>query len=105
MPAGRSFWHKGRGEWVRYDELPPPPKPSGPIILGDSIPDSNGRDVWNPADGRHYSSRSEFYAATKRAGGTVIGNDRIPRHRGKAGPKKGEVAMEVKKAIAQLNSK
>lgn len=101
----RLFWDKVSGDFIPYDSLPPRPKPKGPIILGDSIPDSNGRDVWNPADGRTYSSKSEFYAATKRAGGTVIGNDRIPRHRGKAGPKKGEVANEVKRAIAQLNSR
>lgn len=105
MTAGRSFWHKGLRAWVRYEDLPPPPKPRGPIIIGDSIPDANGRDVVNHADGKRYSSKAKFYEATKRAGAETTGNEyrETPPIRERYKPK--GVGEDIKKALAQLRSR
>lgn len=105
MTAGRSFWNRATREWVREDDLPPRPKPLGPIILGDSMPDANGRAVLNHADGKYYSSKSQYYAATKRAGCEITGSEyRVtPDIKNRYTPE--GVGHDIQKSIAQLRSR
>jgi hypothetical protein len=95
------------GELVDIRDAEPlhPRSGRGPIILGDSMPDANGRDVLNHADGKYYSSKSQYYAATKRAGVEITGSDykETPPIRQRYKPK--GVGADVKKAIAQLRSR
>jgi hypothetical protein len=101
----RLFWDKISGDFIPYDSLPPRAKPKGPIVLGDNIPDANGREVVNHADGKTYSSKAKFYEATKRAGAETTGNEyrETPPIRDRYKPK--GVGEDVKKAIAQLRSR
>lgn len=105
MTAGRSFWNRHTREWVREEDLPPRPKPLGPIILGDNIPDANGREIVCHADGKTYSSRSQYYAAVKRTGAEVTGSEyrTTPDVRKRYQPK--GVGKDIQKAIAQLRSR
>ena len=98
----RLFWDKVSREFIPYDSLPPRPKPKGPIIIGDNIPDAGGRTVLNPADGKHYSSKARYYEAVKRAGGEVKGNEK-PRPR--PGYQAQGVGQDVKRAIEELKSR
>lgn len=93
------------GELVDIRDAEPlyPTTGRGPILIGDNIPDSGGRDVLNPADGRHYSSRTAFYEATKRAGGTITGTQKHSPGRREVKPQ--GVGQDVKRAIAELQSR
>lgn len=101
----RLFWHRGLDEWVDYADLPPRSKPKGPMIFGDRIPDANGRDVLNHADGKRYDSKSKFYAAVRRSGAEITGNEYKPTVpiRKRYTPK--GVVEDIQKAIAQLRSR
>jgi hypothetical protein len=53
--------------------MPEPPLRSDlptPMLISDHL-----GDVWNPADGKHYDSKSRYYGAVKRAGYEIAGND------------------------------
>lgn len=62
-------------------------------------------DTWNPADGRHYDSKSAYEAAVKAAGCEIVGNDPIESvtapKRSKSSAK--EISQDVKTAYDQVD--
>lgn len=49
------------------------------MVIGDYL-----HDVWNPADGKIYSSKSNYYKAVKAKGCEIAGNDSSvmqPKHK------------------------
>jgi hypothetical protein len=67
------------GDWHDLDEywprncLPERPQVSDlprPMLIRDGID-----DVWNPTDGKRYTSKSAYYKAVKASGNVIVGDD------------------------------
>jgi hypothetical protein len=67
---------------------------AGPAVISDSL-----ADMWNPADGRTYDSKSAYYRAVRAAGCEIAGNEPMggerPDHRA-AG-----LAQDIKRAMGR----
>lgn len=70
-----------------------------PMIINDVL-----GDVWNPATGKTYDSKSNYYRDTKAMGCEILGNDKITPKDNDHGPSDTEMQAEVAKAFEQVGS-
>jgi hypothetical protein len=59
---------KGSPEDIRY--CPPRSDLPAPMVISDQL-----GDVWNPADGKKYDSKSAYYKAVRASGCEVMGSE------------------------------
>ena len=71
----------------------------GPMVISDQL-----ADVWNPIDGKHYDSKSNYYRTVRRAGCEITGNEPVKdRARPEFIPQ--GIGQDIKKSIEQLRSR
>lgn len=87
-----------RDEWDAMVAAQSALRPKTPYIISDRLD-----DVWNPATGKTYDSKSQYYRDVRAAGCEIVGNETM------APPKPIEavpgVERDLKTAIEQLNAR
>lgn len=82
---------KGSPEDIRY--RPPRSDLPAPMVVSDHL-----GDVWNPADGQTYDSKSAYYKAVRAAGCEIMGNDAPTRP--SAPQDDGPSTADIEKSVA-----
>lgn len=87
------------GELIEKRLAPPlhPTHGQGPMLIRDGMD-----HTWNPVNGKHYDSKSEYYKAVRAAGGEIVGNERLTASPRPALP---DPVHDIKQAIEQAESR
>lgn len=68
-----------------------------PMVISDGM-----GDVWNPADGKTYDSKSSYYRAVRDAGCVIVGNEKMDdAPRDQIGV--GNLEQDISNAIEELS--